>query len=175
MKAWHFLDESGLLCDGTKPKRKNAWLRMRGEPVMCERGYHASKRLIDALTYAPGPILCRVELGGSIIESADKCVATERRILWRADISELLHRFACDESARCLRDQRKEGAEIDPRCDEAIRIKRLWLRGKAADDDLTLAYSAARSAANSAVWSAVWSAANSRLTRRVNNLMRGTA
>jgi hypothetical protein len=52
---------------------------------MCHSGLHASKRIIDALKYAPGMVLCRVELEGALTTEhhKDEYVALRRRILWR--------------------------------------------------------------------------------------------
>ncbi len=62
---------------------------------MCESGLHASERLIDALQYAPGPIICRVECGGEIERDTDKLICRERTILWRVeDGGTLLKEFA---------------------------------------------------------------------------------
>jgi hypothetical protein len=61
---------------------------------MCERGLHGSLDPFDALTYAPGETLCRVQLGGTIIQGDDKCVATRRKIVTRVDATSLLWSFA---------------------------------------------------------------------------------
>ena len=61
---------------------------------MCREGLHASKRIMDALKYAPGATFCRVECGGEIIHDTDKLVCTERTILWRVDATEILREFA---------------------------------------------------------------------------------
>ena len=52
------------------------------EPILCERGLHASPRIIDALDYAPDFMLWEVELGGTVIHDKDKSVATKRTALW---------------------------------------------------------------------------------------------
>jgi hypothetical protein len=61
---------------------------------MCQSGLHASVDILDALYYAPGPIICRVELGGRIERGIDKCVAERRRVLWWVDGEKLLWKFA---------------------------------------------------------------------------------
>jgi hypothetical protein len=38
------------------------------------RGLHASVRISDALQFAPGPTICRVECSGKIIHESDKFV-----------------------------------------------------------------------------------------------------
>jgi ribosomal protein L12E/L44/L45/RPP1/RPP2 len=72
-----------------------------------------------------------------------------------------LHEFACRVAHACLTARRKEGHKIDPRSWRAIRVKRAWLEGKATDEALASARSAAYSAARSAESAAAWSAARS--------------
>jgi hypothetical protein len=55
----------------------------------------------DALKYAPGNTLCRVELDGEIVPDGvpvDKYVGRRRRILARFDATDLLRRFAADKA-----------------------------------------------------------------------------
>ena len=92
MKAWHFVSET--LRDGRPIPPDGEWLVHDGELVMCESGLHASKRLVDALKYAPGNTICRVEVDGKIIKDDDKLVATRRKILWRVDGEQVLRAFA---------------------------------------------------------------------------------
>jgi hypothetical protein len=70
---------------------------------------HASVDILDALDYAPGPIICRVELGGRIERGIDKCVAERRRVLWWVDGEKLLWKFAY----MCA--QQNENIRIDAR------------------------------------------------------------
>ena len=63
---------------------------------MCRAGLHASSRLIDALNYAPGGVVCRVALAARIEHDTDKMVAARRVILWRIENSDdVLRAFAC--------------------------------------------------------------------------------
>lgn len=56
-----------------------------GPLVLCESGLHASTSLLDAMVYAPGGILRRVECDGEVVERkrGDKLVCSMRRELWR--------------------------------------------------------------------------------------------
>jgi hypothetical protein len=52
--------------------------------------------LLDALTYSPGNVICRVQCGGKIIHGDDKLVCSERKILWKLDATRTirtLHEF----------------------------------------------------------------------------------
>ena len=161
--GWHFVREDRKLRDGQIVKSGRVYRLPKGQtPELCERGYHASERAIDALKYAPGPVVCRVELRGTIIPDTDKAVATERKVLWVADATTVLHELACWCAERALRAERKAGREPDPRSWEAVKVKRRWLAGKATNQELSAAWSAADSAAASwsAARSAAWSAAD---------------
>ena len=160
MIAWHFVGEDRRLRDGT-PLRKGRTYRLPAGtvPVMCEVGYHASVRALDALWYAPGPIVCRVRLGGTILKDTDKLCASERTVLWWADATRTLHEFALWCAERALKAERKAGREPDPRSWRALRVKRAWLDGKASDQELHAASDAARSTASDKAWSAASGAA----------------
>jgi hypothetical protein len=94
MLAWHFLNDEGLLRDGTSPPNDGEWLEHTGPVEICKSGLHASRHLIDALEYAPGSILCRVEMGEVIDQQFDKIVSSRRKIIWRKDVSDILIHFA---------------------------------------------------------------------------------
>ena len=120
-------------------------------PKCCKVGLHASIRLIDALKYAPGPILYLVELSGEIDVANDKIAAQSRTYLKEFDATDVLNKFA-----------RLQGLinieKIKPYCnseDYVLIIK--WL--ETGEETLrSAAWSAARSAAESAAESATWSA-----------------
>ena len=131
--AWHF--SNGYLSyarKGEKIKAGNAYACKPDELRLCDFGFHSSYKLLDALKYAPGSVLSYCEIGGLIIESHDKNVSSIRRHLVVLDISHTLHQFAswCAEQALALID------EPDPRSLTALQAKRLWLDGKATDDEL---------------------------------------
>ena len=70
--AWHFLTSECCTGEGNLLVRRGQTMHVEGQPVLCHHGLHASKRLIDALGYAPGPIVQRVELSGEIVSGTDK-------------------------------------------------------------------------------------------------------
>lgn len=92
MMAWHFVGKT--LRDGRDIPPDGVELVHDGDLLLCVCGLHASERLIDALSYAPGNILCRVKCGGRIQKSDDKLVCTRRTIEWRLDSEEVLLAFA---------------------------------------------------------------------------------
>ena len=140
--------------------------RVKGPPVLCEHGLHASARLIDALRYATPntKYVSVVELGGTVVLDTDKAVATQRTVLKMADVAHTLHEFACWCAERALKAERKAGREPDKRSWEAIRVKRRWLKGEATNKELAAASAAAEAAAEDAraaedaAWDAAWAA-----------------
>lgn len=95
-KYYHFADDR-LRCGSTLPKAGDV-LRLEGEIIPCERGFHASKRAFDALIYAPGANVALVTLRGTVVEHGDpvdKAAASIRENLSNyVDASEVLMEFA---------------------------------------------------------------------------------
>ena len=151
MQAWHFVGDT--LRDGSPVPPDGKWLAHSGKLVLCESGLHASPDPFDALQYAPGPILCLVELGGKIVKDADKYVASRRKILRRMDATELLRYFARMQALSVIHLWDPPDVVLDYLMtgDESI-----W---DAARDAAWDARDAARAAARDAAWAAAWDAA----------------
>ncbi len=143
--AWHFLADSGLLRDGRTPPADGKRLLHRGDLELCKTGLHASIRPLDALQYAPGSIVCRVKCGGRIEHADDKLVCSCRTILWRADATEALRKFA----RRCALDV------IDKW--DAPDVVREYL--ETGDESKRAAARAAATAARPAAWAVAWAVA----------------
>ena len=160
MLAWHFLrDDRRLNYPPHTLVEVGQKLTVKPPLELCYRGLHASKRAIDALQYAPGPIACQVELSGEILEDDDKVCATERTVLQMLDATNILHEFACWCAEQALLREREAGQEPDPRSWAAIDAKRKWMRGEITDSELAAAWDAAWDAASAAVREAAWDAA----------------
>ena len=153
------------------------------EPILCERGLHASRRIIDALGYARGSsiALCQVTLGGTVLHDDDKSVGTERTVvamLTAEQTDELLRRFARraalqaahlwempeivrqyletgDESLRAAA-RAAAGAAARAAARDAAGAAARAAAGAAAR---AAAGAAARDAARAAAWAAAWAAA----------------
>ena len=144
MLAWHFLSEDKRLGYGDgRSVELGETLECEGKPKLCNNGLHGSARLIDALGYASGPIVCRVEIDGDVIEGEDKLCGRRRTVLWMFDATNILHEFACG----CAEDALALVARPDARSVAAIVAKRKWLRGEITDKELDAAWAAARAAA----------------------------
>lgn len=155
MLAWHFLPADMRLANGDRRLVVDGeTLTVEGEVVLCKRGLHASESPLDALVWAQGPVLCRVELSGTIVRDIDKAAASSRTCVWHVDATKALRRFAVACARRALEHECAAGREPDLRSWAACDVAERHARGDATDDELA----AARDAAWYAAWD-VWDAA----------------
>jgi hypothetical protein len=146
--AWHFVGDT--LRDGRPVPDDGVVLRQRGKIIPCVNGLHGSVRAIDALQYAPRPIICRTSHGGTIVTVSDKLASSTRTVLWRVNGTGILSLFArqCALDVAHLWDMPPIVREYLEAGDEALRA--------AARD---AAWAAARDAAWDAARAAAWAAA----------------
>jgi len=83
MIGYHFVGKT--LRDGRPVPRNGVTLKHKGPLRICESGLHFSKRIIDALKYAPPDWThcCKVECSGVGERQKDKAVCRRRRIVKR--------------------------------------------------------------------------------------------
>ena len=155
--AWHFTD--GMTLRDGQSLEEGKTYTYEGEIKICESGYHASRRLIDALRYAHGAQISRVECWGDVQEQDDKLVARNRTVLWTLDATMILHEFACMVAEISL----SKVVNPDPRSLAAIKAKRKWIKGKISDKELD--------AARAAAWYAAWSAAGSHFDKLLTQMV----
>lgn len=149
MIGYHFTSET--LRNGQPIPPVGEWLEHAGPVEPCQSGLHASEHPCDALQYAPGPLLHRVELEGDLVshgDPPDKWCGRRRRILATIDATELLRAFArwCASSVVHLWDAPEVVRRYLETGDESLRAA-AW------------SAAAARSAAATATWSAADAAA----------------
>ena len=155
VKGWWFgtTDRKLLNGDGRKIVIGETH-KVKGAIIPCEHGLHLSKRIIDALQYAPGPVIYRVVGSGAIIPHGypvDKYACSERTyVSGGIDISDTLRLFA----RKC-----------------AIEVIRLWDAPdivvrylKTGDESIR---DAAWAAARATAWDAARAAQNEMLERMV--------
>ncbi len=165
--GWHFASTDETLRYGDGRKIIVGETHEVEPPIMlCKHGLHASERVIDALVYAPVPILYRVELSGEIITSDDKAVATHRKYLARIDATKTLDQFAraCALSVAHLWEppsgvMRFLLGEESARTAASTAAWGSAARGAARDAAWDAARDAARTAARIATWGATSNAA----------------
>lgn len=165
IEAWHFLPTNNRLGYGDDRRIEiGKPLSVTPPLTLCTHGLHASLRAIDALMFAQSSIISRVVLDGETHYGRDKLCAETRTPLWIADVSCLLHEFACWCAEQALNAERAAGREPHKHSWNAIAVKRSWLGGVATDQEL----SAAESVAWSAAWSVTRDAQNTELERLLN-------
>ena len=140
IRAYHFVGDN--LRDGCPVPPDGEWLVHDGPVRMCESGLHASRHPLDALTYAPGVILCLVDCDDIKAEDGDKLVCRRRLIVARFDATDILRAFA----RQC-----------------ALDVIHLWDAPQVVRDYLTTGDESLRDgtmdAARAAAWDAAWDAA----------------
>ena len=142
------------------------WHKIDGEVKICERGFHASENVIDAMGYVPCGVLAKVEVRGKSDVEADKECWSEMRLVktykWTKKDSVLLAIFA----AELVLENYEKKCPKDLRPRKAIEAAKKVLKDdteesrSAARSAAESAASAAWSAAESAAWNAAWSAAS---------------
>ena len=172
MRAYHFLKSDMRSGEGSEEPwtvGETRSLPKQREIVPCQYGYHASPTLWDALTYAPGPVACLVELDGDVIEHGlpvDKLAGRTRTLIAAVNIESELRLFAADCAEHVLWIYERDYPN-DDRPRKAVEAARAFARGeiddaaRAAPGDAAwdAAWDAARAAPGDAAWAAAWAAA----------------
>lgn len=190
VKAWHFVSADRRLRDGRPLPAVGELLVEPGPIKLYKKGLHGSRRLIDALGYAPGPVLCRTVHSGEILYGDDKLCSSGRIIIAMADVSEVLRKFArlCALDVVHLWDapdvviQYLKTGDVKTR-HAAMSAARTAAMSAARAAAMSAAGAAAVVAARSAAGAAVWATAgakhaakakqNRRLTAMVSRVMKG--
>ena len=135
--------------EGHEPPWKEGETRtLDGEIGICAHGYHASRTAWDALQFAPGPVLCLVEVE-PVEEHTEKLVSRSRRLIKAVNAERELREFAADCAERVLHFH-EEAYPGDQRPRAAIATARAYARGEATDGELGAARDAAYAAAYAA-------------------------
>lgn len=147
--AYHFVGNK--LRDGRSiPPNGEVLYHDKPKPSICEHGLHASRKIIDALNYAPGETICLVKVWGYVEEQHDKLVGTKRMIVSRFDASEVLREFA-----------RKQ----------ALSVIHLWDAPDIVRKYLETGDTKLRDAARAAAWAAAWDAAGDAAGAAANKML----
>jgi len=164
IKAWYFSGTDKKLRYGDNRKivigRKHS---VKGKIDLCENGLHGSKSILDALQYAPGPVVWQVELSGNMEKGSDKIAARHRKYIdGGIDISDTLREFARWSALQVLHlwdapDVVKKYLETGN--DELRAAARDAARDAARATAREAAWDAARAAAWDAARDAAWAAA----------------
>ena len=140
---------------GKKKWKIGKWYEIKGELEMCQNGFHASEKILDAMLYVDLENLAEVEVQGRHLDRGDKQCWSKMRVIkawkWENKDSVALSIYAASLVLKNFEDKYPD----DKRPRQAIEAARRWLKNPTEKNR-----SAARSAAWSA-WSAAWSAAES--------------
>ncbi len=159
MTYYKVLGEQGRACNGGKglwllphDGQPGDWMPQISMIVPCESGYHLCRR--NDLILWLGPIIYEAEGRGEMLETEDKVVFGEARLLRRLDTwnERSARLFACDVAEHVLR-LFEALSPTDQRSLEAIRIVRLFAEGRATKEEVDAAWDAAWDAAVAA-WAA---------------------
>ena len=144
--AWHFAS-GWKLRDGTALAAGLTY-KHTGPVVMCESGLHASRRPLDALQYAQGCVVSRVECRVLHAEDHDKLVCAWRKVIAAADAGDALSGFArwCASSVLRL-------------WDAPAVVMDFLATGENKDAARAAAWAAARAAALASARAAAWASA----------------
>ena len=135
--AWHWLLESRKLQFAPYTAvEAGQELQHEGPLELCSSGLHASERLIDALRYAPGRVLCRVQLSGEVLRGGDKLCGSRRKVLWMVDAAPALREFAWRCAERALLREREAGREPHPDSWAAVQAAKDYAAGKITAGEL---------------------------------------
>lgn len=141
IKAWHFIGNDRRLAHEPEIEVAPGYIYTSDQPIVFgQSGLHASRTVYDALQYAPGEYLCRVECWGEVIEQSDKLVARNRHLIAAQDVASELRLWAC----WCVRQQWH--LLTDERSRRAVEVAEAFALGAATKADLADAYAAADAA-----------------------------
>ena len=180
IEAWHFVQDDGTTERLKEPHAVGVPYHVEAPLKLCAQGLHGSRKALDALRYASGPVCQRTWHTGEILEGDDKLCSEDRTVRWQFDAMRVLHDFALEVAEEALR----KAAVTDDRCWTALSVKRRWLDGQATSQELAASREASREAswaASRAAWEASrnaalvadWEASRDRFNARPERLLEG--
>ena len=147
MLAWYFASENNRLNYGDNRLIEIGKMHtVKHKPVLCKKGLHGSVQLLDALGYAPGPMLYRVDITRKLDIRHDKLCGQRRQYLAGFDATSVLQEFTRMQNLIHIK-------HIKPYCsDGQYEVILEWLN--TGNPDLRAAtVTAAKSAASTCTWS----------------------
>jgi hypothetical protein len=182
-KAWKslkYIDGKIKSGNGDCTWKVGKWQKPIKGVDICNKGYHASKLIIDAMRYVDCEVIAEVEYKGEIVEQDDKLVAENIKIIrawyWTKKDSMKASIYFVKQAMKYV--DKKKFPDVHDACKGSIKAIEMmlnavtdkqieaaesaaWSAESAARSAESAAWSAAESAARSAARSAAWSAARS--------------
>jgi hypothetical protein len=128
------------------------WCKHEGDLAMCQSGYHASRNVIDAMSYVDAEVIAQVEVRGKHLEQDDKQCWSEMRIIkawpWTKADSVSLAIYAAELAIGIF--EKRYPDYKRPR--QAIDTAKKWLK-EPTEENREATAGAARAA-----WAAAWAA-----------------
>lgn len=122
------------------------WYTHKGMLILCESGFHCSKKIIDAFSYVRGDVVARVEYEGKTKSDHDKLVCQKMRIvdarLWKKEDSVELAIFSAEQVIDIYEKEYPE----DRRPRKAIEAAKKWLKNPTDRNAAYTTYAAAYAA-----------------------------
>ena len=150
MLAWYFARENNRLkFNDHRLITIGKMHTVKCAPILCCQGLHGSVQLLDALHYAPGPMLYRVDITRKLDIEGDKICGQRRKYLGVIDATEVVRRFTRNQALINIE-------KIKPHC-AASQYELIldWL--KTGNPRLRVVAQTAAKAAATAARSAAWS------------------
>lgn len=148
VQAWHWVSDERVLHDGARVEAGAIYrLPQHARPLPRHRDSHGCVRALDALRYAPGTVVCLVELAGVVVHDPDDhatLAASQQRVLWVADARRALTEFTCEVAETEIAVKRALGREIHPPSWEVAVAKHRRADGSVEDDPATRGEGVAR-------------------------------
>ena len=159
IQVWHFAAKT--LRDGSPHPEPGTTLPHIDNPKACNRGYHGSEDILDALQYAHGPYICKRELFGTVIahDNDKHCASDALQLTPYVDVTDVLVRFARYCALTALRVDAANALRKAGFIEHANSLSTLH-----DDCDMNAAEAAARAARNAA--EAAWAARAARAAAR---------
>ena len=143
-RLWKFLREGMRSQHGSTTWKVGEW-KKEGNISICNRGFHASNRIGQALSYVQGEILAEVEVRGESAVENDKEVWSEMRVVkaykWQKKDSMALAIFAAEQ----VIDTFEKEYPNDKRPREAIEAAKRYVENP-TDENMMAAEAAAKAA-----------------------------
>jgi hypothetical protein len=161
-KTLHGTVEAPVSGMGQQPWVLGQWEETQRPLVLCSTGFHASRRLIEAMAYVQPTVMARVEVDGACLKDTDKEVWARMRVMdvwpWTALDSVALAIFA----AELVLERYEQVYPEDRRPREAIEAAKTYLHnpsGAAGEAAGAAGEAAAGAAARAAAGAAARAAA----------------
>ncbi len=154
MLAYHYLKKDMTAGHGKEPAWKIGETRsLKGELIICEHAYHSSPSPAEGLSYLPGPMLCLVEIGKPMKQTAqhmDKYASRSRTLLKCVDMSVPLRLLMCDiaDMENASYEAENPGRKVPVEALNSVLVGRKFATGEITQEEMEVVNRAAYATAS---------------------------